>query len=290
MVSSHTQAILALWQRAHVPRQRKGNARRQAATLRADDRADEVDRRIAEYLARSNSRGAVIDFEGWPTLKHASGIEHDGIAAKQQGLLRFSRRIDDCRGAAAEHFADLTAQFFTQLVVKIHQRLIEQQERRFLDQRAGQRDALLLPSRKLRRQAVQQMIDMHHLRCCSDLGIDLRRGQALRAPQRRRDVFVDSEGGVVHELLIDHRHRPLAHGNSGHVLAVNQNPARGGLIEAGHQPQQRGFAGERGAEQDVHGSSFDGERDFADDALPHRNHVDALKADAHALRAAGRGF
>src|SRR5208282_6765694 len=102
--SPHAHAIVALSQRAHVPRQRKGNARRQAATLRADDRADEVDRRIAEYLARSNSRGAVINFEGWPTLKHASGIEHDGIAAKQQGLLRFSRRIDDCRGAAAEDF------------------------------------------------------------------------------------------------------------------------------------------------------------------------------------------
>ena len=86
-----------------------------------------------------------ISYQRTKTWKESKDPE---FAAKQQGLLRFSRRIDDCRGAAAEDFADLTAQFFTQLVVKIYQRLIEQQERRFLDQRASQRDALLLPSRK----------------------------------------------------------------------------------------------------------------------------------------------
>src|SRR5258705_11419558 len=44
-------------------------------------------------------------------------------------------------------------------------------------------------------------------------------------PQRRGDVFIDGQRGIIDELLIDHRHRTLAHIEAGDILAVDEDAA-----------------------------------------------------------------
>jgi hypothetical protein len=48
--------------------------------------------------------------------------------------------------------------------IKVRERLVEEQDVGLFDERAPQRDTLLLPARKLRQAAVQQILDAHRVR------------------------------------------------------------------------------------------------------------------------------
>ena len=87
-----------------------------------------------------------------------------------------------------------------------------------------------------------------------DASVDLGFGEAGNS-EGGGDVLEDRQVGVVDELLVHHRDEAFADVQAGDVLAVEQQAAGCGLIEAGHQAHQRGFAGEGGAEEDVHGAS-----------------------------------
>jgi hypothetical protein len=104
-----------------------------------------------------------------------------------------------------------------------------------------------------------------------------------RDAERRSDVLVNRQRRVIHELLIDHRHRSFPDWDAGCIFAVDEDATAGRSVETGHQSHQRCLAGERRTEQHVYASTFDGERDIGDDALPHRNHSDVLETDTHAL-------
>jgi ABC-type sugar transport system ATPase subunit len=93
--------------------------------------------------------------------------------------------VDHGRVAGGEELRQLLAQLFAQLVVEVHQRLVQKHQRRLLGECARERHALLLPARQLRRQALQEGLDVQ-------LGREVghARSDALLAAQlqRRRDV------------------------------------------------------------------------------------------------------
>ena len=70
-------------------------------------------------------------------------------------------------------------------------------------------------------------------------------------PQRRSNVFANTQRRVVDELLVDHGEVALPHGQARHVApsttAPFLNSPSAGRIQPGHQTQQRSLAGERGA-------------------------------------------
>ena len=233
---------------------------------------EDVDRRIGEDARRLETVRPAVDIDGLAELRHAALRERCGRAAEKQCLQRLRRRVDEDRAGGGEDARQLLAQLLAELVVEVGERLVEEHEIRLLGDGAGEGGALLLAAGKLERLAIEQRRQLQKRRGLSHAPVEvglLRAGNA----QRRGDVLVDGEVRVVDELLIDHGHRTLAHGNAGHILAVEEDAAFGRHVEPGHQPHDAGFAGERGSEQDVQRAVREGER-----------HVVDVRLVAHALR------
>jgi hypothetical protein len=171
-----------------------------------------------------------IDLRGVAGLQDLAFPHADGAAAEQQRFRRLGGGIDEDRAGGLEDARQFGAQFLAQLVVEIGERLVQQHQIGALDQRARDRGALLLAAGQLQRRALQIRLERssfgRFLHPLFDLGARL----ALHA-QRRGDVLVDRERGIVDELLIDHRHRALRTSSAGDVLAVDQHAAGGRLVE-----------------------------------------------------------
>ena len=87
----------------------------------------------------------------------------DAARSQQHDLVRHAHRLDlvmrDVDHGHAElplQRADLAPHLLAQLRVEVRQRLVHQADRRLGDDRAAERDALLLSARKLRRLAIEQ--------------------------------------------------------------------------------------------------------------------------------------
>jgi hypothetical protein len=187
----------------------------------------------------------------------------DGAAAQQQRFGGLGGGIDEDRAGRLEDARQLGAQFLAQLVVEIGQRLVQQHQVGTLDQRAGDRGALLLSAGQLQRGTVEIGFELQQPRGFPDATLDFRARLALY-PQRRGDVLIDRQRGVIDELLVDHRHRALAHVEAGDIRAVDQHPARRRLVETGQQPHDRGLARQRRSEQHAQGAALERQRDIAD--------------------------
>jgi len=211
-------------------------------------------------------------------LRHA-----DRPAAQQQRLRRLGGGVDEDGAGHLEDARQLGAQFLAQLVVEIGQRLVEQHEIGALDQGAGDGGALLLAARQSERHAVEIGFEPQQARDLADPALDFLVGPALY-PERRGDVLEDGEGGVVDELLVDHRHRTLADVDAGHVPAVHGDAARGRRIETGQQAHQRGLARQRRSQKDAQCSGLERERNVADVRDRAHDTRDAVQDDGHARR------
>ena len=194
-----------------------------------------------------------------------------------QRFLGLGGRVDHGRAALVEQLAQFRAQFLAQLVVEVDQRLVEQQQAGVLDERAGDRGALLLASRQLRRMPLEQVVDAQQFGGCAHLALDLRRIEAPRLPQRRGDVAEHRQRGIVDELLVHHRHVARAHADAGHVRPVDKHVARCRPVESRHDAHEGRFAGARRAEQRVQGAGRERQRDIAQELLPADPQADLLK-------------
>ena len=82
------------------------------------------------------------------------------VAAEQQRFRRLGGGIDEDRAGGLEDARQFGAQFLAQLVVEIGERLVEQHQIGVLDQRAGDRGALLLAAGELQRRALQIRLEL----------------------------------------------------------------------------------------------------------------------------------
>ena len=135
-----------------------------------------------------------------------------------------------------------------ELGVQGAERLVEQQHGRVQDQRARQRDALLLPARELAGPALLEPGQSHQLQSGGDPVFRLLLGRAL-VPQAEGDVLLHGqvgEEGVVLEHGVD---VALVRWRLRHVDAVEQDLALGRFLEAGDHAQRRRLATARRAQQ-----------------------------------------
>ncbi len=88
----------------------------------------------------------------------------------------------------------LDLELLAELEIERAQRLVEQQHAAVVDERPGERHALLLAARELRRLAVGEGGDLHHRQRLVDPGGDLRSGHLLH-PQAEGDVVAHGEMG-----------------------------------------------------------------------------------------------
>ena len=222
-----------------------------------------IERRIGENPRRGEIGGVAIDLRRRPELRHASLEQGGRVAAEQERFGRFRRGIDEDRARRRENARQFLAQFLAQLVVQIGERLVEQHEIGALHQGARDGGALLLAAGKVQRLAVEIGLELQKLGGFAHPRLDLLRRNPRNA-QRRGDVLVDIERGVIDELLVDHGNAAALHRPARHVLALDEHAAARRRIEPGHEAHERGLAGERRAEQHVEGAPLKGQVDVVD--------------------------
>ena len=174
-----------------------------------------------------------------PALAHAD----DAVGHRR----RLDLVVGDEDGGDAEaplQAADLAAHGEAEAGVEVRQRLVEEEEARLLDQRAGERDALLLAARHLRRTAVEELADLDQRRHRLDAARRLPRPDRLEAQREpdvraRRHVRIervgledDADVAVARLDLVDHR-------------AVEADLAGGWRVDAGEHEQRRRLAAAR---------------------------------------------
>ncbi len=123
------------------------------------------------------------------------------MAAEHERLAGLGGGVDDDGAAAGEERRQLVAQLLAELVVEVGERLVEEDEAGVLDDGAGERGALLLAAGELLRAAGEHGREVEEVGGLAHAAVDLGRGQAGDA-QRRGDVLVHRQVGVVHEELV----------------------------------------------------------------------------------------
>ena len=234
---------------------------------RRADEAGDVDRhRPGEDLAR---RADLDD----------AAVHEDGDAVGERHRLFLV--VGDVDGGDAERalqLAQLEAGLEAQLGVEVGERLVEQEQARLANDRARQRDALLLAAGELARRSLQQVADADLGGRPGDGAADLVARDADHL-QREADVLLDRHVRIERVALEHHRDVALAGLLRRHVDAVHQHAARVHRFEAGEDAQRRRLARSRRAEQDEELARLDREVD----AVQHRRLAvlldDALDAD-----------
>ena len=150
-----------------------------------------------------------------------------------------------------------------QLRVERAERLVEQQHGRVEDERAGQRDPLLLAAGQLTRPPLRERGHLDQVESLVHAAFDIGLGE-LAVPQAERHVVShvkEREQRVALEHRVDvapvRRH-------VGDIGAVEQDLARGRLLEARDQPQGGGLAAARRAEQGEELAAGHGQVDVVD--------------------------
>ena len=195
-------------------------------------------------------------------LDPARGEDGDAVAHRQ-GLALV---VGDVHEGDAHRRLDglqLHLHLLPQLEVERAERLVEEQDARPVDQCAGERHALALTARELRRPAVAVGAEAHALQrlahACGALG-----GRDALHLEPVADVVGDGhvgEEGVVLEHGVD---VALERRHAGHVAAAEQDRARRRRLEARDHAQHRGLAGSGRAEQGEELSVTDVERHVVD--------------------------
>ena len=146
----------------------------------------------------------------------------------------------------ALQLADFAAQLGAHLGIERGQRLVQQQQTRAWRQCAGQRNALLLATRQLRRIALRLRTQTYQSQHLLHPGLHLRR---RLAPETKRHILGRRQVRKQCVALEHHAKASARGGPARDVLALKQSAARVGLLDAAQNAQQRGLAAARRAQQ-----------------------------------------
>ena len=158
------------------------------------------------------------------------------------------RDIDRRRAVGALQFADLHAHVDAQLGVEIGERLVEHQQLRIDDERAGQRHALLLPARQRGGIALRERAEADAVQHGRDPPASLDRIDAALA-QAEADIVGDAEMRKQRVVLEDEADVALVGGQARQVAVSQPDGARRRRHEAGDEAQGRRLAASARAEQ-----------------------------------------
>ena len=159
---------------------------------------------------------------------------------------------------------DLVLHLLAQLLVERAERLVHQHELGLEDQRAGDRDPLLLAARELGRPAVAEGVELDHLERPAHPVPDLGFGEL---PDRERKGQVLANRHVREQgIVLEHHADPaLVRRHVVDRLAVQDDPAMGRGLEAREQHQAGGLARARRPEQGQELATGDVEVQVLDD-------------------------
>src|SRR5690606_24853556 len=142
---------------------------------------------------------------------------------------------------------------------------VEQQDLRLDRHGACERNALPLTAGKLARIALFQARELHHVEQFENPPADLGLGrtQSTRA-HRQPEANIVGDGHMAKQriMLEDEADMTLLYGAERGILIAEEDAAAGRLLETGDQPQQRGLARARRAEQRDQFTGADVERNI----------------------------
>ena len=119
-------------------------------------------------------------------LQHAAAHHHDPVAHRHR-LDLVVRHVQDRRRQAALQLHELRAHLHPQLGVEVGERLVHQEHRGPAHDRAGECDALPLPTREFRGLAIEILAEVEARRHFTHALVAFGRGN-LAGPQRELDV------------------------------------------------------------------------------------------------------
>ena len=202
--------------------------------------------------------GPLVDRLGVGDLLDHAAVHHRDAVGHRQRLLLVVRHVDERDADVALDALQLDLQLLAELQVERAERLVEQQHGRAVHERARERDALLLAARELRRPALCLGAEADALELLGNAPLDLVLVHLL-ALKAERHVLLDAAVREQRVALEDGVGGTLEGGQPGHVVAVEQDAALGGVLEARDHTQRRGLPasrrpqhGEELAARDVH--------------------------------------
>ena len=213
-------------------------------------------------LATNVVAGASYSSSGAPICSITALVHHRDRVGHGHGLLLVVGDVDEGDPDLGLDPLELDLHLAAQLEVERAERLVEEQHLRLVDQRPGQRDALLLAAGELGRAALAR-------------ARPARRAPASRSTWSSTSLLpcaTQAEGDVVGDRQVREQRVALEHRvdrapvglEPGDVVVAERDGARGGLLEPGHHPQGRGLAAAGRAEQREERALRDGQVQVVD--------------------------
>ena len=211
---------------------------------------------VADERGDERGAGRLVDLGGGVDLLDAA-LVHDGDAvAQRHGLALVVGDVEEGDADLVVDEVELDLHVLAQLQVERGERLVEQQHLRVVDERPGDRDALLLPAADLVGLLVLVAVHLDEVEHGVDFAVDLL-ARLARDAQAEGDVVADAqvrEQRVVLEHGVDAAH---VRRQARDVAPVEEDAAGVRLLEAGEDAQQRRLAAAAGAEQGVELAALD---------------------------------
>ena len=184
-------------------------------------RPDEVG--LAEEV-RDEGRGRrLVELGRAAQLLDPPGVHHRDGVGHRHGLFLVVRDVHEGEADLGLDPLELDLHLPAQLEVERAERLVEQQHRRAVDDRPGQRDALLLAAGELGRLAPGHLAELDQLERRLDLRLHL---LAAATAQAERDVLEDVEVREQRVALEDGVDRPLVRLGVGDVVVADAGSSR----------------------------------------------------------------
>ena len=223
----------------------------------ASVRANAVDEvRVADEVGDELVGRVLVDVARPGDLLDAPVVHHRDLVRQGQRFALIVGDVDSRDLELALQPFELEAHAVAQLRIEVRQRLVEQQQRRFHDERARQRETLLLAARQLRRVAIRQFLELHRVEHAHHVLANLpARILPVADLERKRRVL---EHGHVRPdgIRLKHHAEPAAVGRHEHAVrrrehdaAIHRDLAGARPLESRDRPQRRRLAAAARAEQ-----------------------------------------
>src|SRR5882762_465639 len=237
-----------------------------------------------EEAVRERRRGMVVDLVGAAHLLDLSFVHQDDAVGDLQRLFLVVGDEDGGDVQVVMQPAQPPPQVLAHLGVERAERFVQEQDLGLHGQRAGERDALALAPRELRRVAVREPVELDQTQQVVHPRVDLfaRRPRPARPhPQAKGHVLEHRHLPEERVVLEAEAHLALAGSASRGLLAVDEDFTGIGRGQATDDAQQRGLPAAARTEQRHQLALADLERDPVQGDEAAEALADVAKPDAH---------
>ena len=245
----------AAGQRAARERPVQLHRRRRSSGVRARRHAPAQDHRLAEEVADERGGGLLVEARAAAHLLDAAALHDRDAVGEAERLDLVVGDEEDGDAEAALQELQLDAHLLAQLGVEVAERLVEQQQIRLVDERAAEREALLLAAAEQRGRPRSPARPVRPGRARARPSSRMRRAVVAAQLERVGDVLEHGHVRPDRVRLEDHAEVALVGRHErrrrrrGDDAPAQRDLAGVGTLEAGDQAQGRGLAAAARPEQ-----------------------------------------